>query len=539
MRARRAMSRASCAAVFLCIPVAAALADDMTAGPPVELAVTIYRAPSRIAGSIGLGRLNGFALVSETRLLRLPRGLSRLRFDGVADGIEAQSAIISGLPDNLIEKNRDAKVLSPTALLAAAVHEPVELLRTNPRTGEAARIAGTILSDAGGGVVFKTADGIEGLRCSGLPETFSFEPGAGPAARPSLSVLVRTRTPLTKRITLSYLSRGFDWAADYSATLSADAGSMDLGAWVTLANSNGTGFPSAATQVVAGRVNRESKALEPFDLGGPILASCWPRGSTSDTAPSLLRVAQAAAARSVVPVPMLSRALQDVTVTASRKVALEQLGDLKLYRVPERTTVAGRQSKQVRLLDRTAIPIATVYRAALTADEARSSFAAERVLRTVNDKAHHLGLPLPSGSIAVFALRDRQRLLLHESSLRDLAVNEELEIDMGSSADVQVAVVHETVGIGAVQEQPLPRVPGATPRRSGREQLERVRIGNSHAAPIQMELAVQLYEGAQVIRADHPLATRNGRPIFRMTIPALGSSTLRYQIQFESVSYAR
>jgi hypothetical protein len=254
--------------------------------------------------------------------------------------------------------------------------------------------------------------------------------------------------------------------------------------------------------------------------------------------PSLLRAAPAAAG-SIVPLTMVNRALQEVPVSAARKVALEQLGDLKLYRVPERTTVAGRQSKQVRLLDRAAIPIDTVYRAALTADEVRSSFAAERVLRSVNDKAHHLGLPLPSGSIAVFALRDRQRLLLHESSLRDLAVNEELEIHMGSSADVQVAVVHETVGIGAVQEQPLPRVPGATPRRSGREQLERVRIGNSLAAPIQMELAVQLYEGAQVIRADHPLATRNGRPIFRMTIPALGSSTLRYQIQFESASYAR
>ena len=114
MRARRAMSLSICAAALIRIPAAVALAD-MTAGPPVELAVTIYRAPSRIAGSIDLDRLNGFALVSETRLLRLPPGLIRLRFDGVADGIEAQSAIISGLPDNLIEKNRDAKVLSPEA----------------------------------------------------------------------------------------------------------------------------------------------------------------------------------------------------------------------------------------------------------------------------------------------------------------------------------------------------------------------------------------------------------------------------------------
>ena len=84
-------------------------------------------------------------------------------------------------------------------------------------------------------------------------------------------------------MTLSYLARGFDWAADYIATLSADGSSMDLGAWVTLANGNGVGFPAAHTSVVAGRLNRENGEVEPIDVGGPILAQCWPRGSTSDS----------------------------------------------------------------------------------------------------------------------------------------------------------------------------------------------------------------------------------------------------------------
>jgi hypothetical protein len=50
-------------------------------------------------------------------------------------------------------------------------------------------------------------------------------------------------------------------------------------------------------------------------------------------------------------------------------VEQEQLGDLKLYRVPERTTVASRQSKQVRLLDRLGIPVTRVYGADLADDE--------------------------------------------------------------------------------------------------------------------------------------------------------------------------
>jgi hypothetical protein len=58
--------------------------------------------------------LEGFALITETRTVHLPAGLSRLRFEGVADGIEPASAIVTGLPEGVIEKNRDAKLLSPS-----------------------------------------------------------------------------------------------------------------------------------------------------------------------------------------------------------------------------------------------------------------------------------------------------------------------------------------------------------------------------------------------------------------------------------------
>ena len=542
MRARRAMALSICACSGACAHASAAFAADITAESPVELAVTVYRAPDRSHGSIDLDHLNGFALISETRMVRLPAGVSRLRFDGVADGIEAQSAIITGLPEGIMEKNRDAKVLSPSALLAATVGKSVELLRTNRKSGRTERVPGTILSDAQGGVVFSTADGVEALRCSGLPESFAFELDGVPSARPSLSVLVRTPTAVAGKVTLSYLSRGFDWAADYSATLSPDERSMDLGAWVTLANSNGTGFPSANTQVVAGRVNREHDAVEPIDLGGPILALCWPRGSTSDSPPSReLRLAQNSAGSGAMPTAMMMAAprLERAAVTAQQKVVEEQLGDLKLYRVPERTTVASRQSKQVRLLDRSAIPVTTLFRAEVTSDDPRTSFAAERLLRTVNDKANHLGLPLPSGSVAVFSLRDGQRLLLHESTIRDLTVNEEVEIGLGSSPDVQVEVVHEKVSVGAPQAKLLPLLPGVTLRTATRQQVERVQISNARPEPIQMELRVALYEGARVIRADHPLGSKNGRPVFTLTVPAEGSAALRYQIQYQTQTAVR
>jgi hypothetical protein len=508
---------------------------EVRADPPSDLMVTVYRAPYRQTGSIDLDSLEGFALVSETRLVHIPPGISRVRFEGVADGIEPVSALVTGLPGTVIEKNRDAKLLSPSALLAASVGKPVELLRTNRKTGKTERRPGMILSDAGGGIVFKTDQGIEALRCSGLPETFSFEPMADLSARPTLSVEVRSPTAVTQQVTLSYLARGFDWAANYTADVSADGSHLALGAWVTLANSNGVGFPSARTQVVAGKVNHQSGDVEPIDIGGPVLAQCWPRGSTSDF-PMILALPRSRALNGIAvnaPAPMAamrSLALQEVVVTGAKKVQQEQLGDLKLYRVPERTTLASRQSKQVRLMDLMAIPVTTIYQAEFAAGSS-SSASAQRLLRTKNTRTNHLGLPLPSGSVAVFSERADERLLQHESGIRDIAVDEEVEIDAGDSPDVQVAFNREASWVEADKAKELPLVPGVILRSINVDTAQKAEVTNGGPHEIQFELKVLIDEGARIVRADHPVAAKNGTAIFQFKVPANQTVTVRFQTQ--------
>jgi hypothetical protein len=499
---------------------------EAAADAPSALSVTVYRAPYRASGSIDLDRLEGFALVSETRAVHLPAGESRLRFEGVADGIEPASAIVTGLKGGVLEKNRDAALLSPATLVAAALGRPVELIRTNPKTGKVERRDATILAggdtgDASGsssdGVVMQTVDGIEALRCSGLPETFSFESAAGLESRPTLSVRVRTAAPVTAQLTLSYLARGFDWAADYTATLAPDGRHMDLGAWVTLANGNGVGFPQAHTQVVAGRVNREQGTVEPIDLGGPIVATCWPRGSTSDT-PEIVRVKKAmslgmgvteSSRAMAAPVAAMAGDLEEIVTTAV--VKQEQLGDLKLYRVPETTTVASRQSKQVRLLDRGAIPVVPVYGAEVSTSNPMGPQPASWLLRTKNTDANHLGLPLPSGRVAVFLQQGGQRLLAHESDVHDLAVDEDVEIGMGDAPDVQVTATQD----------------GDSYRDAD---AYRVDIANARPEAIQFELTLNFNDDSVHVRkADRPMGTKNGHPIFRVSIPANSTATIRYQ----------
>ena len=506
------------------------------AGAATDLSVTVYRSPYGVSGSLDLDGLGGFALVTETRTVSVPAGESRIRFEGVADGIQPKSAIITGLPAGVLEKNHDAEVLSPAALVKATVGRSVWLVRTNSKTRKATDIPGTLVSDADG-VVFKSATGeIEALRCSGLPETLHFDAATDATATPTLSALIRSPGPATATVRLSYLTHGFDWLANYVAIVSPDSSKIDLGAWVTLANSNSVSFPEAHAQVVAGRLNTVSDDVEPVDPDTEILAQCWPRGSTSDT-PSESSIDAAtpwdgreyvtvtAARKMMAPMPMDEVALSEVVTMGVKQ---EQLGDLKLYRVPWRTSVTSRQIKQVRLLDRQAIPVKLIYSADITPDLEAEPTPMRKVLRTRNDSAHHLALPLPSGRVAAFYERGGVPLLVSEAPLRDVAVDEEFELDTGAAVDVEVTATIEDRKVKLGKELPL--VPGVLSLRSTEvSAVNRIEINNARAVPTFVELRLLLADGTRLVQADRRPGVRNGHPTFTLTVPAGGTAIIRYR----------
>ncbi len=528
-------------------------AQDVVAAAPVDLSVTVYRDPYRQAGGFDLNNLNGFALITETRRIIIPAGEHRLRFEGVADGIEPASAIVTGLPSGVIEKNRDAALLSPSALVDAAADRDgrVQLARTDPATGKTTRVEGEIRSSAEGGVVFETPDGIEALRCSGLPETFSFGAATtGLSAKPTLSVLTRTDKPVEAVVQLSYLSRGFDWAADYTANMASTGKKLDLGAWLTLANGNGTGFANARVQVVAGKLNRESGEIEPIDIGQPILARCWPQGSTSDSPdPVYIERAfplgfdpnnrysarEAMAMPAPPPAPMATMAARDdIVVTGSKRAEQEDLGDLKLYRVPDRTTVSSRQSKQVRFLDQTAVPVTKIHEAVYSANNQDDYRPMSVILRTTNDKMNNLGVPLPSGRVAAFETvgsgATARRMLAGETNLRDLAINEETELRFEGGAAVQSRQIVESKDIAP--RTVLPFLPGKTNRAGASiSEISRIEISNAQPYAVQVEVRVYVFSSQEIVKADRPVAQKNGQPIFRLTVPANSDATIRYQTQ--------
>jgi len=520
-----------------------ARAADVAASAPAAISATIYRAPDRNGGSLDLNTLGGFALVTETRTVRLPAGESRLRFEGVVDGIIPESAIVTGLPGGVIEKNRDAAVLSPDALFRAALGSQVTLKRTNRKTGKSEVVPATIRSADAEGVVLETAQGVEALRCSGAPETFTFSRvPAGLSSTPTLSAMARSDRPVTATVTLSYLAQGFDWAADYTAVVGADGARADLGAWITLANGNGVSLPNAQTQIVAGRLNRvyEQPWIDPAPR---VIAQCWPRGTTSDIPAhgdidlvhpyGFGQRPGEEADEVIVAVQKRGVRLQYAPMAAPAPPPPppppEQLGDLKLYRAPRLTTIAARESKQTRLLEQPGVAFERIYQADLWASAIEATTQAQTILRGKNDAAHKLGLPLPAGHVVVYQDTARGRLLAGETNLSDTAEGEDVELKLGLAPDLQVrqtgvAVVAKPAEVTA----PTPRVrivrlPAAFD--------ETVKVTNASAHDVAFELRLQINPGARVTSHGQAVALKDGRPIFRLNVPAGGEATVTYRVE--------
>ena len=488
----------------------------VTSPGPNSVDVTVYRNPNRSASQeLDLDWLGGYALVSETRTIEIPAGESEIRFEGVAGGILPQSAIVTGFPEGIIERNRDAYLLSPGTLLERSLGRRVTVRRTSRATGQVREDQAVIRTGADGAVVLQTDAGFEALRCTGLNETIVYDSvPAGLSTKPTLSVRARSSRAFTATVTLSYLASGFDWQANYIADLSPDGRHVQLFAWLTLASTDETSFPNADVQAVAGRINREE--ADPGEIEASSLnLTCWPAATTSD-------IPLAELERGIVgevvnalppPSPVMARAAADqesIVVTGSRIARQEELGDLKLFRLPEPVTVAANSQKQVALLVQPRVAVETVFRQRLDTADTTDDQLAVRYLVTRNRTAEGLGVTLPSGGISLFTRAGGRRLLIGQGSVDDRAIGDDVEIAMGEASGV-----HSTVEEVASEDQWTDY---------------RVTVSNDHAQPVRYELELEVDEGEYIFQPRGRLGRRDGRPLWVVTVPANGRATFRYRL---------
>src|SRR5688572_6113298 len=213
-------------------------------------------------GSVAVTIYNdNLGLVQDVRQFSVPAQRMRLEFPDVSGQIRPETVTLSGDGIEIIEQNFDFDLLSPAKLMEKAVGEQITLVRTNPATGAESRETATVLA-VNGGVVLRIGDRIEVLRDDSLPVRVIFDKvPENLRARPTLSVTLEAASGGTRPVTLSYLTPGMSWKADYVTLFDERAGKIDVQGWVTLTNNTGTTFTNADTLLVAGDVQQQEQGF--------------------------------------------------------------------------------------------------------------------------------------------------------------------------------------------------------------------------------------------------------------------------------------
>lgn len=509
--------------------------EVIDAAPPSDIAVTIYRDPDRdVDEPLEADYPQGLAMISETRRVTLPKGESTIRFEGVAEGMIGVSAIVTGLPGGTIEKNRNAQLLSPAALVDGTLGNRVTITRMNPATGAEVSERAVVRTRADGGLVLQTSQGFEAVQCSGLPETLTYDRVPdGLSASPVFSVDTRSPEGGTYDVTLTYLAWGFDWQANYVATMQekGGAGEFDMGvlSWLTLVNDNGQSFDAARLQIIAGKLNVDSdyESLADPPVAEALWLTCYPLGTTSSGGIAPPPPPVMYAPDMAYPAPAMM-AMEDrmIVVTGSRLEAVfespsvvtaeeEDIGDLKLFRVPERVDVSAKGMKQVAFLNKDAVKARYLYQAGncdpwdwIKDEDAEDEdfVAATLLLVTKNEETKGLGIALPQGAMTLYEPTSRGPQLAAQVNLRDYARGQDIELELGTSAQVFVRCG------GATDKGPPKDTRQWTPMRA--------RITNANPHPITLRLQVG-YAGEYDIRfPGRKVEVKNGYQTVELTVPA-------------------
>jgi hypothetical protein len=493
----------------------------VTSAGPDKVSVTLYRDPNRgTQSAINRSYPQGFALITETRTVTIPAGPAVIRFEGVAGNILPESALVSGLPDGVEEKNLDANLLSPRSLFDRALGRRVLVRRTDPATGKVTMLQATLRSSSAGAAVLQFGGAYGDLRCSGLPEAIVYDGvPEGLSAKPTLSVTTTAKTQRQVTLTLSYLSGGFDWQADYVIAMRKDGQSADLFAWITLASTDITSFVDADTQVVAGKINRTANSNygpRNFVSASYLPLRCWPL-------PEYDLYTKERFARGgpppPPPPPVPAAPAMDIVVTGNRVAAgmmaeakmatAEELGDLKLYRFSTRVTVASRSQKQVGLMNKPGVKLAPVYVSDIMGENAQTGL----LLRGKNSAANGLGAAMPAGKAAVFSEVGGQMLLIGESAIDDKAVDEVVEFRMGRPQSVSAQVA-------GTRRHPNDRTTGYA-----------LTVTNDQPWPVTYEAKIHLYDYEKIARSSSRLGRKDGASFWTTVIPANGTATLSYAVR--------
>lgn len=435
---------------------------------------------------------NDLALVNDTRVLKLPAGVSTLNIEAVSPLMKHASAVLNSHVDGwqVLEQNFRA-VTTPESLLAHAVGNMVTLISTNMLSGEQSSERAKILA-VKGGLIFEINGHYE-TDLAGRRIVYDALPEG--VLSPTLSAKVKNTQAIDAELSLSYLTGGLSWRADYVAQLNGARDEMYLRAVATLDNHTGINFKSAQIELVAGTVNQIQQNL-PLRMQKNAMASAMMH-------------------EAVAPAP---------------------LADFHLYRLPGQYVLQDSASKQVRLFEARGIPVQQKYRLSGQANYYYSpnmpeqQLKIDRYIEFSNDKAQNLGLPMPAGVMRVYSMREDG-----QNGNRSLRFIGEDRIDH-TPAQVKVRLkTGQVFDLNATRRQlAFRRLPVQQPYRNHNETEMETVLTNAKDQAVTINVEEHFSGEWSLLNGPEPVTANARSAVWAMHVPANGKATLSLTIRVKS-----
>jgi hypothetical protein len=447
----------------------------------------------------------GYAVVRQEREISLDGRRSTVRFTDVAALIDPTTVSFASLTDpegtRVVEQSYQFDLVSTAKLMERYLDRKVTVAQA--RGQEVAIFTGTLLSTSGGLVLADEDGGVQIL--NGYSSvTFPELPG-GLITRPTLVWDVATTKPGKQQARVTYQTGGITWWADYNLVFAegkgANSGTLDVGAWVSIINASGAGYPDARLKLVAGDVQR----VQPQQEVG-FLAQA--RGMKAEAAG---------------------------TGGFEEKAFFEY----HLYTLDRTTTLPDKSTKQIELFPAAhGVPCKKVlvyyglghgFRGFFPNPMTDRNYGVESnkkvdiYLRFKNEKQAGMGMPLPSGRVRVSKLdpADQSLEFIGEDTIDHTPKDEQVLIKLGSAFDV-------------VGERKQIDFKIDTTRNWIEEEIEIV-LRNHKAEPVDVIVKENLYRWVswEIISKTDDYEKVDARTInFHVAVKPDGEKTLRYRVRY-------
>ena len=466
-------------------PSCLALDDLVSASDSHGVALTIYN--------------QNFAVVKDTRTIKLKDGINYVRFEDVAAKVDPTSVSFQSItaPNSIAvrEQNYQYDIMDPTTILAKSVGKNVRFIQYLPG-GQTRDLSGVLLNspratvvDTNGnasertqGLVVKTADGVV-LNPEGQVELKELPPGL--VAKPSLLWKLETHTAGEHKAEISYQTGDMSWKCDYVAVLNQQDNQLDLNSWVTLDNRSGASYRNAGLKLMAGDVHRVTPPTQNY--GAEVAA---PESMAMDA--------------------------------AAPQFKEQSFAEYHLYTLQNKTDVLDNETKQLSLFNAENIPAKKLF---IFEGERQNYYGGNQDATKVNVKIevensekNHLGMPMPKGKVRVYKKdSDGALQFIGEDMIDHTPRDEKVRLYIGDAFDL----------VGERQQTNQQQVSNRVQRMS-----YQISLRNHKDSDVVITCVEHAYGDWTILSSSQPYTKKDSKTFeFQVKVPANGETKVTYEIE--------